>query len=121
MQKLLSLARKAINDYHMIQDGDKIAVGISGGKDSIALLTILANYRKFAPEKFDLVGININVGFEGVDQEEVANCKRYCEEELEVPLIIENTNIKQIYPHECILAPKAFEVNIFFKIIKRLN
>lgn len=96
MQKLLSLARKAINDYHMIQDGDKIAVGISGGKDSIALLTILANYKKFAPEKFDLVGININVGFEGVNQEEVKACKKYCEEELGVELIIEDTNIKQI-------------------------
>ena len=71
MQKLISLARKAINDYNMIQEGDKIAVGISGGKDSIALLAALANYRKFAPYHFDLIGININVGFEDLDRKEV--------------------------------------------------
>ena len=52
MQKLLSLTRKAISDYGMISDGDKIAVGLSGGKDSMALLAILAAYQKFSPEKF---------------------------------------------------------------------
>lgn len=46
MQRLLSLMRKANNDYHLIEDGDKIAIGISGGKDSIALLAVLNAYRR---------------------------------------------------------------------------
>ena len=50
MQKLLALTRKAINDYEMIADGDSIAVGVSGGKDSTALLAVLAAYKKFAPD-----------------------------------------------------------------------
>ena len=95
MQKILSLTRKAINDYQMIKDGDKIAVGISGGKDSIALLSILKAYQRFSPEKFDLIGININVGFEDINQAEVDACKKYCDD-LGVELIIEKTNIKEI-------------------------
>jgi len=96
MQKLISLARKAINDYNMIQEGDKIAVGISGGKDSIALLAALANYRKFAPYHFDLIGININVGFEDLDRKEVDTLIKYCKDEFDVDLIVEDTDIKQI-------------------------
>lgn len=74
MQKLLSLTRKAINDYKMIKDGDKIAIGVSGGKDSTALLAILAAYKKFAPEKFDIVAINIDLGFKDTDPAQVKNC-----------------------------------------------
>lgn len=70
MQKLLSLTRKAISDYGMISDGDKIAVGLSGGKDSMALLAILAAYQKFSPEKFQLVAINVDLGFKDVNKQE---------------------------------------------------
>ncbi|MEG1508895.1 MAG: tRNA lysidine(34) synthetase TilS [Clostridia bacterium] len=95
MQKLLSLMRKGIDDYNMIQDGDNIAVGISGGKDSIALLTLLSAYQKFSPQKFELVGININLGFKDTRAQEVENCKEYCKK-IGVEFIIEDTNIAQI-------------------------
>lgn len=62
MQKLLSKMRQAINDYKLIEDGDKIAVGLSGGKDSLTLLHLLNSYRKFSPEKFELIAITLNPG-----------------------------------------------------------
>lgn len=95
MQKLLSLARKAISDYEMIEDGDKIAVGLSGGKDSITLLAVLAAYKKFAPEKFDLIAINIDMGFKDIDKNQVQATKDFCES-VGVPLIIEKTDIAAI-------------------------
>lgn len=95
MQKLLSLTRKAINDYKMIKDGDKIAIGVSGGKDSTALLAILAAYKKFAPEKFDIVAINIDLGFKDTDPAQVKKLREYCES-VNVPLHIEHTQIAQI-------------------------
>lgn len=52
LQRLLSLTRKAVDDYQMIQEGDKIAVGISGGKDSLTLLYAMANLRRFYPKIF---------------------------------------------------------------------
>lgn len=62
MQKLLSKLRQGINFYSLIKDGDKIAVGLSGGKDSMLLLTLLASYQKFSPEKFELIAITLNPG-----------------------------------------------------------
>lgn len=95
MQKLINLARKAITDYNMIADGDKIAVGISGGKDSIALLAALQSYQKFSPQKFELTAINIDMGFKETDQNQVQALKDYCAKE-DIPLIIHNSNLAEI-------------------------
>ena len=67
LQRLLSLTRKAVDDYQMIQEGDKIAVGISGGKDSLTLLYAMANLRRFYPKKFSLIAITVDLGYEGFD------------------------------------------------------
>lgn len=63
MQKILSLLRKAIEDYNMIDENDKIAVGLSGGKDSITLLMGLKALQRFYPKKFDLVAISVDPRF----------------------------------------------------------
>lgn len=90
MQKLLSKTRQAINDFNLIDDGDKIAIGLSGGKDSLTLLHILKNYQKFSPEKFELIAITLNPG--GVDNSPLHKlCK-----ELEVPFYEIQTDIKEI-------------------------
>lgn len=64
MRKMLSYLRRAVDDYHMIEPGDKIAVGISGGKDSAVLFQALIQLKRFYPIPFDLVGITIDLGFD---------------------------------------------------------
>ena len=92
MQRILSYMRKAIEDYNMIEEGDKIAVALSGGKDSISMLMGLKALQRFYPKKFDLIAISINPGFEFFDKNLLENtCKK-----VEVPLFIEDTNIKEI-------------------------
>ena len=90
MQKLLSKTRQAINDFNMINDNDKIAVGLSGGKDSVTLLHILKNYQKFSPQKFELIAITLNPG--GVDNGPLHElCKK-----LDVPFYEIQTDIAKI-------------------------
>lgn len=68
LQRLLSLTRKAVDDYHMIQEGDRIAVGISGGKDSLTLLCALNALRRFYPAPFELVPVCVDLGFSNKDE-----------------------------------------------------
>ena len=67
IQKLLSLMRRAINDFDMIHSGDKIAVGVSGGKDSLALLQLLCAYQKFSEHAFELCAVTVDMGFADSD------------------------------------------------------
>ncbi|MBO5374704.1 MAG: tRNA 2-thiocytidine(32) synthetase TtcA [Clostridia bacterium] len=67
IQHILSHTRKAVEEYDMIQDGDKIAVGISGGKDSLTLLCALAKLKVFIEKDFSIVAITIDMGFDGAD------------------------------------------------------
>ena len=92
LQKLLSYTRRAIDSYEMIDNGDKIAVGISGGKDSLTLLYALAELRRFYPKKFDLIAITVNLGFDNFDTTKIEQlCK-----ELDVPYYIVDTEIYDI-------------------------
>lgn len=67
LQQLLSYTRKAIDDYKMIEESDRIAIGVSGGKDSLTLLYALSNLRRFYPLKFELEAITVNMGFKESD------------------------------------------------------
>ena len=92
MQKILSYMRKAIEDYNMIEEGDKIGVALSGGKDSISMLMGFKAIQRFYPKKFELIAISINPGFDFFDKDFLEKtCK-----EIGVPLFIEDTNIKEI-------------------------
>lgn len=88
----MSVTRKAVDEFHMIQSGDRIAVGISGGKDSLTLLYALAGLRRFYPEKFELEAITVDLGFEGFHTEKI---RALCGE-LEVPYTVVPTEIAQI-------------------------
>ena len=93
-QKMLSVMRKGITKYNLIADGDKIAVGVSGGKDSVALLKLLAEYRRFSPEKFSLIAISVDLNF--VDNKtDFSPIQELCDQ-LDVPYFIEKTDIGQI-------------------------
>lgn len=92
IQKLLSLMRRAINDFDMIHSGDKIAVGVSGGKDSLALLQLLCAYQKFSEHAFELCAVTVDMGFADSDFSPV---ERFCEE-LGVNYRREKTDIAEI-------------------------
>jgi len=73
IRRLLSYTRRAVDEYNMIDDGDKIAVGVSGGKDSIALLCSLIALSRFYPKSYSLTAITVDMGFEGMDFSPVAD------------------------------------------------
>lgn len=77
LQKILSYARRALEDYDMIRPGDKIAVGVSAGKDSLTLLLALSRLRRFYPVPFDLCAITVDLGFGEADYTPIAElCER---------------------------------------------
>lgn len=92
MEQFVGHVRRCIEDYHMISEGDHIAVGVSGGKDSLALLTALARLRKYYPKHFDLTAITLSMGFEGMDFIPV---REYCEA-LGIPYIIKETQLYRL-------------------------
>ena len=92
LQKLYSVTRKAIDGYNMIEEGDKIAIGISGGKDSLTLLYALSGLKHFYPKSFELVAITVDLGYEDFHLEEIQTlCK-----ELKVPYFVLKTEISKI-------------------------
>lgn len=91
MQKLMGLVRRCVDDYHMIEAGDRIAVGVSGGKDSLALLVLLAGLREYFNKPYELEAITIDMGL-GMDYSQVA---ALCEE-WNVPYTVVKTEIAPI-------------------------
>ena len=92
LQQLLSLTRKAVDTYHLIDEGDHIAIGLSGGKDSLALLYALHGLQRFYPKKFSLTAVSVDLGMEGFDLTPVT---KMCEE-LGISHHIIKTQIRQI-------------------------
>lgn len=94
MQKILGYVRKAVQQYDLIQEGDRIAVAVSGGKDSLVLLKALAEYRRFSPAKYDLTAITVDPRFNDTPSDYSA-VQTLCGD-LQVPYIIEPTEIAKI-------------------------
>lgn len=94
LQKVMSGVRRAVQHYDMIADGDRLVVGLSGGKDSSALLLALANMREFLPVKYDLAAVTVDMGFPGY-RDKLAVLERFCAD-LGVEYRIVGTQIAQI-------------------------
>lgn len=93
IKRILSYVRRAADDYGMIRDGEKIAVGISGGKDSLTLLCALSELRRFYPHKFELCAITVDMGFEPTV--DFSPIRALCES-LDVPYHVVPTEIYKI-------------------------
>ncbi len=108
MKRMLSFVRRAVDDYGMIEDGDRIAVGVSGGKDSLTLLEVLAEMRRFYPKKYELVAISVDMGFDGADFSYVEEFTR----RIKVEYSVVKTDIAKIIfdvrkePNPCSLCAK---------------
>lgn len=91
-QKLLSYVRQAVDDYKLIEEGDHIAVGVSGGKDSLTLLYAMKKLQTFYPKHFTLVAVTVDLGYPDVSYAPVAE---FCHE-LDVPYEIISTEIASV-------------------------
>lgn len=94
MQKILGYIRKAVQQYDLIQEGDHIAVAVSGGKDSLVLLKALAEYRRFSAKKYDLTAITVDPRFNDTNGD-YSSVQSLCND-LQVPYIAESTDIAKI-------------------------
>ena len=92
LQKLYSYVRRAVDTYNMIQDGDKIAVAVSGGKDSLVLLYALAGLRRFYPKKYELAAMTVALGFDNFD---LSAIQKLCDD-LDVPYYVIKTDIAEV-------------------------
>ena len=92
LQRLLSITRKAVDDYHLISEGDRIAVGISGGKDSLAMLYALNGLKRFYPHKFEIEAITVDLGFDGFKTDQI---KDLCDN-FNVPYTVKKTEIADV-------------------------
>ena len=92
MQHILSLVRRCVEDYDMIEAGETVAVGVSGGKDSVLTLAALARLSRFYPKKFQVAAVTIDAGTPGMDFSPIADLCR----ELEVPYYIERVPIYEV-------------------------
>lgn len=108
MQNMLSHMRSCVDDYSMISAGDRIAVGVSGGKDSLALLVLLAEMRRFYPVPYELEAITLNLGYDEMDFTPIEElCKK-----INVHYTVKETNIRQVVfdikkdPNPCSLCAK---------------
>ncbi len=90
---LQSRIRRAVDDYDMIREGDKVAVGLSGGKDSMTLLAGLAGLRRYYSKKFELIALTLDMGFEDGGDFELQ--REFCDKH-NVPLIVKKTEIGPI-------------------------
>ena len=94
MRKILSRTRAAVDDYKMIQDGDKIAVGVSGGKDSVMLLKALCDLKRFYPADFQIVAITLDMRFDNQDGD-FTPIQKLCDE-YGIEYVIQKTDLYEI-------------------------
>lgn len=125
LQKLTGYLRKAIQKYNMIEEGDKIAVGLSGGKDSLTLLMGLQKLSTFYPKKFDLAAIYVDLGIQNPEEKthSISAMEDFCKQ-LDIPFYAVSTQIYEIVfearkeKHPCSLCSKMRKGTLMEKALE---